>query len=222
MAPETALRQLLQGTDLAGRFAETDLIIIERVALDGTQPVNLVPITVLGSRQPNAPLSNVPSSITQVDREEIEEEVLTTSRVVTLFNAGVVYSRIEPLDIYATFSQGAEVTQLGRAAREAASADQIDPQAAKSNQYEIGLRGAFGDVEFGVAGFYTESDLLSALECNTVDPCPRCVSPASSGASKPMPTGISTRNGMSAASSPGRTASASSRAVKPAGSPAGT
>jgi iron complex outermembrane receptor protein len=90
---------------------------------------------------------------------------------LTLFNAGVVYSPIQPLDIYATFSQGAEVTQLGRAAREAASAEQIDPEPAKSNQYEIGLRGTFSDVAFGVAGFYTESDLLSALECNTVDPC---------------------------------------------------
>lgn len=90
---------------------------------------------------------------------------------LTLFNAGVVYSPIEQLDIYATFSQGAEVTQLGRAAREAASADQIDPEPAKSNQYEIGLRGNWSDITFGVAGFYTESDLLSALECNTIDPC---------------------------------------------------
>ncbi len=90
---------------------------------------------------------------------------------LTLFNAGVVYSPIEQIDLYATFSQGAEVTQLGRAAREAASADQIDPEPAKSNQYEIGVRGNWRDLKFGVAGFYTESDLLSALECNTIDPC---------------------------------------------------
>jgi iron complex outermembrane receptor protein len=90
---------------------------------------------------------------------------------LTLFNAGLVYSPIEQIDLYATFSQGAEVTQLGRAARDAASPDQIDPQPAKSNQYEIGMRGRWRDLQLGLAGFYTESKLLSALECNGFDPC---------------------------------------------------
>jgi len=91
---------------------------------------------------------------------------------LTLFNAGLVYSPIEQIDLYATFSQGAEVTQLGRAARDASSADQVDPEPAKSNQYEIGMRGRRRGLELGLAGFYTESDLLSALECNGTDPCP--------------------------------------------------
>jgi iron complex outermembrane receptor protein len=90
---------------------------------------------------------------------------------LTLFNAGLVYSPVDQIDLYATFSQGAEVTQLGRAARDAVSADQIDPQPAKSNQYEIGMRGHWRDLDLGLAGFYTESDLLSALECNGTDPC---------------------------------------------------
>ncbi|WP_162916885.1 TonB-dependent receptor domain-containing protein [Dongia deserti] len=90
---------------------------------------------------------------------------------LTLFNAGLVYSPIEQIDLYATFSQGAEITQLGRAARDASDPDQIDPRPAKSNQYELGMRGRWHDLELGLAGFYTESKLLSALECNGIDPC---------------------------------------------------
>jgi len=90
---------------------------------------------------------------------------------LTLFNAGLVYFIGDTIDLYATFSQGAEITQLGRAARDAASADQIDPQPAKSNQYEAGVRGAWTDLSFGLAGYYTESDLLSSLECDGISPC---------------------------------------------------
>lgn len=90
---------------------------------------------------------------------------------LTLFNAGLVYSPIDQIDLYATFSQGAEVTQLARAARDAASADQVDAQAAKSNQYELGLRGRWSDLNLGLAGFYTQSDLLSALQCDGLSPC---------------------------------------------------
>jgi iron complex outermembrane recepter protein len=90
---------------------------------------------------------------------------------LTLFNAGLVYSPIDQIDLYATFSQGAEVTQLARAARDAASADQVDAQAAKSNQYELGVRGAWSDLTLGLAGFYTHSDLLSSVICDGLSPC---------------------------------------------------
>lgn len=90
---------------------------------------------------------------------------------LTLFNAGVVYFVDDNIDVYTTFSQGAEITQLGRAARSASSADQVDPQPAKSDQYEVGVRGDWSALRFGLAGFYTESDLLSSLECDGVNPC---------------------------------------------------
>jgi iron complex outermembrane recepter protein len=90
---------------------------------------------------------------------------------LTLFNAGLVYSPVDQIDLYATFSQGAEVTQLARAARDATSADQVDAQAAKSNQYELGVRGRWPDLALGLAGFYTHSDLLSAVECDGLSPC---------------------------------------------------
>jgi iron complex outermembrane receptor protein len=90
---------------------------------------------------------------------------------LTLFNAGAVYHLMENLDLYATFSQGAEITQLGRAARSAISTDRLDLEPAKSNQYELGFRGRWKPLSFSLAGFYTESDLLSALQCDGINPC---------------------------------------------------
>jgi iron complex outermembrane recepter protein len=90
---------------------------------------------------------------------------------LTLFNAGALYPVTDRVELYATFSQGAEISQLGRAARGAARADLVDPQPAKSNQYEVGTRGNWKGVSVGLAGFFTESDLLSALTCDGINPC---------------------------------------------------
>lgn len=89
---------------------------------------------------------------------------------LTLFNVGLVYFLTDQVELYGTFSQGAEITQLGRAARAATRADQIDPEPAKSNQYEIGARSEWDDLSFGVAGFYTTSNKLSSLQINPDDP----------------------------------------------------
>lgn len=94
------------------------------------------------------------------------------SFALTLFNAGAVLRLARGLDLYATFAQGAEITQLGRAALEVTSADQLDLEPAKSNQYELGVRGYWRSLALALAGFYTESDLLSALDCSDVlRPC---------------------------------------------------
>ena len=90
---------------------------------------------------------------------------------LTLFNAGAVYELNEHVDLFATFTQGAEVTQLGRAARSASTAEEIDAQPAKSDQYEIGSRADWGNVSGTLAAFYTESDLLNSLSCDGSNPC---------------------------------------------------
>ena len=89
---------------------------------------------------------------------------------LTLFNAGLIYFLRENAELYFTFSQGAEISQLSRAARTATAIDQLDPQPAKSNQYEGGVRGEWSTLTFSLAGFYTESDLLSSLEINPLEP----------------------------------------------------
>lgn len=90
---------------------------------------------------------------------------------LTLFNAGLTQTVTPWLDVYASFSQGAEISQLGRAARSVKSARLVDPQPAKSNQYELGSRAVFGRAHVAGAVFYTESDLLSALRCDGITPC---------------------------------------------------
>lgn len=89
---------------------------------------------------------------------------------LTLFNAGLIYFLHENAELYFTFSQGSEISQLSRAARSATSIDQLDPQPAKSNQYEVGMRSDWAALSFSLAGFYTESDLLSSLEINPLEP----------------------------------------------------
>jgi iron complex outermembrane receptor protein len=90
---------------------------------------------------------------------------------LTLFNAAALYSLRPGVDLFASFTQGAEITQLGRAARGAGRAELIDAQPAKSNQYELGLRGTRAPLRYGVAAFFTESDLLSSLSCDGINPC---------------------------------------------------
>lgn len=91
---------------------------------------------------------------------------------LTLLNVGAVYALERRRELYASFSQGAEVSQLGRTASVAGSADRIDPKPAKSNQYEVGFRQRGDSVDYTLAAYYTESDLMSALDCsNPTEPC---------------------------------------------------
>lgn len=91
---------------------------------------------------------------------------------LTLLNAGAVYTLQPGREVYASFSQGAEISQVGRAATTAGSADRVDPQPAKSDQYELGFRQRTQDLNYSLAAFYTTSDLMSALECNIPnEPC---------------------------------------------------
>ncbi|HWO43522.1 MAG TPA: TonB-dependent receptor [Candidatus Eisenbacteria bacterium] len=89
---------------------------------------------------------------------------------LTLFNAGLVYALTDQVDLFASFSQGAEISQLGRAARGAGTVDNLDPQPAKSNQYEIGARVRWPKLDYSFAAFFTESDLLSALQRDPANP----------------------------------------------------
>jgi iron complex outermembrane receptor protein len=82
---------------------------------------------------------------------------------LTLFNAGIVYPINGAVDIFGSFTQGAEITQLGRAARNGGRADLIDPQPAKSNQYEIGVRRLKGPLR------YSFFDLLHGIGSTELD-----------------------------------------------------
>jgi iron complex outermembrane recepter protein len=83
---------------------------------------------------------------------------------LTLYNIGFVYDLRDDLQVYGGFSQGAEIAEFGRAARGALDPDLINLDAAKSDQYELGLRGRQGPAEFSAAVFYSESDKAANLQ----------------------------------------------------------
>lgn len=89
---------------------------------------------------------------------------------ITLFNLGLVYGLDKHHSLFATYSQGAEISQLGRAARGAGVVTNLNPQPAKSNQYELGFRRKGGGLDYSLAAFYTESDLMSALQTDPDNP----------------------------------------------------
>ena len=86
------------------------------------------------------------------------------SSELTLWNAGAVYRVTPGMQLYAGFSQGAELSQLGRAARGANDPGIISNEPATSDQYEIGLRGRTGAVAYGLAAYRSRSDSSSQLQ----------------------------------------------------------
>ncbi|RNJ62025.1 MAG: TonB-dependent receptor [Porphyrobacter sp. IPPAS B-1204] len=88
---------------------------------------------------------------------------------LTLWNAGAVYQVTDAMQVYAGFSQGAELSQLGRAARGALDPGAISNEPATSDQYELGLRGSGGDLSYGAAVYYARSDASSQIQ-----PDPTC------------------------------------------------
>lgn len=81
-----------------------------------------------------------------------------------LYNLGVVVNVTDTLQLHGGFSQGAELSELGRAARDIQAPSLITPEPATSDQYELGLRGQASAVEFELAGFYSSSDKAAVLQ----------------------------------------------------------
>lgn len=88
------------------------------------------------------------------------------SSELTLWNAGVVYRLSDAIQLYGGFSQGAELSQLGRAARGAINPGLISNEPATSDQFEVGLRGRSGPVAFGLAAYRSRSDSSSQLQAD--------------------------------------------------------
>ncbi len=83
-----------------------------------------------------------------------------------LFNLGATFDVTPGFQVYGGFSQGAELTELGRAARGIQDPSLISPEPATSDQYEIGFRGASGQWAYTAAAFYSESDRASELQAD--------------------------------------------------------
>lgn len=85
---------------------------------------------------------------------------------LVLVNLGAVYELTDTVQAYGGFSQGAEITQLGRAARGLTNPARISPEPAASDQYEVGLRGKLDRLGFEAAAFYSESDRAALLQAD--------------------------------------------------------
>lgn len=90
----------------------------------------------------------------------------------TVFNAGIVYKFTPEVSVFASFSQGFSVPDLGRVFRRPPagvvnilnSLQLTEPQ--KVDNYEIGIRGQWNNVQASLSGFYNYSDLGSAFNFN--------------------------------------------------------
>ncbi|MNZ26930.1 Ferric aerobactin receptor precursor [compost metagenome] len=80
-----------------------------------------------------------------------------------LANIGVVYSPVAGQELYAAFSQGFQLPDIGiqvRNARRGFDIDSSDLEPVETDNYELGWRGALGEQTLGsLALFYTASDL---------------------------------------------------------------
>lgn len=82
-----------------------------------------------------------------------------------VFNIGTVYDITDELNVFANFSQGFGVPDFGRVLRSPADGftsledDLVFTAPQKVNNYELGVRGQWQDVQFSLAGFYSDSKL---------------------------------------------------------------
>lgn len=80
----------------------------------------------------------------------------------TLLNAGAVVDLTRSVNLYASFSQGFSLADVGLYLRSAAEDYVVGNkklEAQEVDQYEVGLRGAWSRVGASLAGFRTDSDL---------------------------------------------------------------
>lgn len=86
----------------------------------------------------------------------------------TLFNAGAVLYITDAINVFANFSQGFSLTDIGLFLRQAPkgfslqNSRLLDTQ--KVDNYEMGVRGEWSAVQAGLTGFYNESDLGAAIQ----------------------------------------------------------
>ncbi|WP_022949141.1 TonB-dependent receptor [Methylohalobius crimeensis] len=92
----------------------------------------------------------------------------------TVYNASAVFFLTDSLDLFASFSQGFSVADIGRVISNAGpfgagatfNAKQFESEAEKVNNYELGLRGRTGELKYSVVGFFSESDNGSTFDTN--------------------------------------------------------
>ncbi|MGF1568623.1 MAG: TonB-dependent receptor domain-containing protein [Nodosilinea sp.] len=83
------------------------------------------------------------------------------------FNAGIIYQPIPEVSLFASFAQGFSIPDLGLAFSQVGPEFNIGTdlflQPQTVNSFEVGARAEFDQVQLSLAGFYSQSELGSAL-----------------------------------------------------------
>ena len=85
------------------------------------------------------------------------------------YNVGTVFAPVKGHELYASYSQGFELPDIGVVVRNATPAFNIgnsNLQPVKTNTYEIGWRGKFSNVQSTVSAFQSQSDLGAVQSFN--------------------------------------------------------
>ncbi|MEM1293432.1 MAG: TonB-dependent receptor [Cyanobacteria bacterium P01_H01_bin.162] len=184
---------LLWGVDYSNEINDRPLLVSDNAAFDANQELNIVddsltqggPYTVEsvglftqaswditeqwqvsgGVRYENFDVSVEDYSLAFVTASNLprERQGGTNSFDDVAFNAGIIYRPIPEVGLFANFSQGFSIPNVGSVLGAVASTFDInsdlllEPQ--KVDNYEIGIRAEFGQVQATLSGFYNESDL---------------------------------------------------------------
>jgi iron complex outermembrane receptor protein len=86
----------------------------------------------------------------------------------TLFNASAVAFVTDRVEVFGSFSQGFSVGDIGRAIRDGTATDatQLQSEAQKVDNYELGVRGRLNMVSGSIAGFYSKSENGTTFDQN--------------------------------------------------------
>ncbi len=84
----------------------------------------------------------------------------------TLFNVGAVYALNDNVNIFGNFAQGFSIADVARSLRTSpgGSVENLRPEAQRVDNYELGIRGNWGNVQASIAGFYSYSDLGTTFD----------------------------------------------------------
>lgn len=135
-------------TNSLGLFAQVNWNVTEKLAFNG------------GLRYENADLNVDDFSTLANPNVVIPGGKLNFD--ATLFNAGLSYAINDNTSVFANFSQGFSLADVGLVLRNAPpgfSVQSLRPEPQKVNNYEIGFRGQWDKVSGSLSAFYNESDL---------------------------------------------------------------
>lgn len=90
----------------------------------------------------------------------------------TTFNVGGVVSASSAVQLFAGFSQGFSITQVGRLLVNTplASVAEARPEPSKVDNYEVGVRANVGRMQMTAAGYYATSELGTSLVSRGIGP----------------------------------------------------